>query len=175
MIVFQSDGACSASAYSSLSSIFSDNGPYKSFFKVRMRDPASTTASGNEMPDYISGDATLATNQAKEVVDLLTASDQNSTLSGFSMYRKPTRIHCIAFGDIFDPASTNATGSRDAALALMQYFQYKGGVLPSAGTPLEDYKKIYGTDYNAHISKLKTAFSGIMQDGYSMTLIEAAR
>src|SRR5262249_7245416 len=138
MIVFETDGACSSSAFSSIGALFANNGPYNSYFKVRQKQ-SKLGASGNEYPDYLCGDAVLAEQQAREVIDRIASPDSSLPPPGFSIGRKPVRVHCLAFGEIFD-VNSPAPNDRDRALALLQYFQYRGGVLPSPTTPLEEYK-----------------------------------
>ena len=182
MIIFETDGACSSTCYDTLSNMFSDQGPYKSYFKVRQKDsqPANSAAlPGNEFPNFLTGSYNTAETQCKEVADLICASDTSPTLSGFSMKRKPVRIHCLAFGSLFDPATPTTdpaaaatlAAQRDRALQLLQYMQYKGGVQTAADIPLESYKRIIGNS-TTRINNLRDAFSKVMQDGYSITLIE---
>lgn len=173
VVIFETDGACSASAYSSLGGVFVNNGPYNSYFKVRQKQ-AKLGAGGNEYPNYLSGDPDLAEDQAKEVIDRICSLDTNNSAPGFGLARRPVRVHCLAFGEIFD-ANSPAPAERDKALSLLQYMQYRGGVQRSPGDPLEEYKRIYGGNYQARIDKMTEAFRQIMQDAYSVTLIEAVR
>lgn len=176
MVVLQSDGACTSAAYRNITDVFENNGGYDSLFKVRLENTAAGVVTGNEFPNYVVGaplgatGITLPIQQAMDVADIICKPDTDSATPGFSITRKPAKIHCIAFGSLFDPSnnSPSAVAARNSALNLMQYMQYVGKVQSSPSTPLESYKQIYGT---GKIDKLTTAFSRIMQDGYSVSLI----
>src|SRR5439155_24655189 len=102
------------------------------------------------------------------IVDQICAQDTASP-AGFSTIRKPVKIHCIAFGSLFDP--TNFSSSTTQALTLLQNIQYKGQTQSSPGTPLPSYKIIVGSA-TTRINNLQQAFSTIMQDGVQVSLIE---
>jgi hypothetical protein len=168
LVVFQTDGVPTASAYDpsgTVDAIFQDNGPYQSYFKVRYDTAGSAK---NEYPPYIAADPSspatpVAANEAIAIAQRLCNPDSGAG-SGFSSARKPVRIHCIAFGSLFD------NGGGTTALNFLQNLQYIGGTQPSPSTPLPSYKIITGTS-QTRINNLQTAYSNIMQDGYSVTLI----
>jgi hypothetical protein len=172
LVILETDGVASSTVYApgSMNSIFQDNGPYKSYFKVRYDTLGSNK---NEYPPYIANGYAAGTNgsneaanQAIEVATRLCASDQGSN-SGYTTSRKPVRIHCMAFGSLFNsPMGANG----QTALNLLQQLQTIGGVQSDPTTPLDPSKIITGTSQQ-RISNMQTAFSNIMQDGYSVTLI----
>jgi hypothetical protein len=95
----------------------------------------------------------------------------NPGYPGFSTPRKPVIIHTIAFGAIFEPSA--AGGQAAAAVALLQQISSIGGtVFPgSSADPTNGYKWCIG-DMNARVAKLQQAFSTIMNDGASVSLIQ---
>jgi hypothetical protein len=166
-VIFETDGVCSTTAYqpSNMAGIFSNGGAYNSYFQVRYDALGSAK---NEYPPYITGDPTNAATQATEVVTQLCASDQ-AAAPGFSTARKPVRVYCLAFGSLFNtPLSTNA----QTALNLLQQIQYIGGTQSDPTTPLAATQIINGSTSQNRIDTLRQAFSNIMQDGYSVTLIQ---
>lgn len=180
IIILQTDGVCSATSYQNEpSELFSNYGAYNSFFRVRLRDSqGNQSTSGNEYPNWVAGAPVGATGetppitQAKRITEIICNYDTHSTYPGFSLGRKPVKVHCIAFGSLFDPANTGTATvtARNTVLDMLQYMQYVGKVQLSPTDPLEPYKVIYG-DGPTKINKLRTAFQNIMQDGYSVSLI----
>jgi hypothetical protein len=182
IVVFETDGACLSAAYTQLSDIFQYAGPYNSYFRIRIRNiNDGNSNSMNEFPNYVVGGPvppptgvdTLPMIQAKEVAQVLCNPDNHPSYPGFSLIRRPALIHCLAFGSLFDPAnnSSTAVNYRNNALGLLQYMQYIGNVQANPTTPLETYKRIYG-DGPTKIAAMKQAFTRILQDGYSVSLIE---
>jgi hypothetical protein len=203
LIIMQTDGVPSTALFDSsagdggVKSMFTDNGSYKSFFNVRIKDPSvlnnqtgtNNTAAGqnanfgNEVPPQMTGIAigaaypTNADQNTFDVVQLLCAPDKAKGGArfgglGFSTDKKPVKVHCIAFGSLFESGkSGTALTDQQRALSVLQKIQYLGGVQPSETTPLPDYKMITGTA-DERIQKLQKAIGTIMQDGYSVTLIE---
>lgn len=180
VVILQTDGVCSATTYENdPSEMFDNQGAYNSYFKVRLRDSqGNQTTTGNEYPTWVAGAAVGSTGetppitQAKRITEIICNYDTNTTFPGFSLGRKPVKVHCIAFGSLFDPANTGSATvtARNTVLDMLQYMQYVGKVQQSATDPLETYKVIYG-DGPTKIDKLRTAFQKIMQDGYSVSLI----
>ena len=168
LVIFETDGVCSATAYQpgSMSSIFTNGGAYNSYYNVRWD---TTGSAKNEYPPYLSGDTTNAPLEAIEVATQLCSSDTSTTAPGFSSSRKPVHIYCLAFGSLFNtPYSANA----QTALNMLQQIQYVGGTQTDPATALPTSQVINGSTSSARISTLQTAFSNIMQDGYSVTLIK---
>jgi hypothetical protein len=156
LLIFETDGLVNSRA----SAAFTDNGKYHSYYNVR---------APNEFPSDSGSDPTT---QTYSIVDRICALNTASP-PGYSTPRKPVIIHCLAFGTLFEPASSSP--ETDDALERLQMMQFKGGQAggeqPTASTPLPDYKRIIGTA-DERIARLKEAFSRIMQDGVQVSLIE---
>jgi hypothetical protein len=165
LIIFETDGMVNTTA----SANFTNNGPYNSYYNVRIQD--GTGSGANEYPTNVDWDVSTATSQALAVASQICALDDASA-PGYSTRSKPVLIHCIAFGSLFEP--TNTSVYKDNALSLLQNLQYiggkAGGEQPSPATPLAPYKLIVGTS-DQRISALQQAFTTIMQDGVQVTLI----
>jgi hypothetical protein len=165
LIIFETDGVCSSTAYppGGIDSLFTNNGAYHSYFNVRYDAEGSTR---NEYPTYIASGATNAATQATEVATRICGPD---TGLGYSTRRKPVLINCLAFGSLFETGG--GTTQAASALSLLQQLQTIGGVQTDPTTPLAPERIITGTSSD-RITKMKTAFSNIMQNGYSITLID---
>ncbi|MCS6851967.1 MAG: hypothetical protein NZ700_12455, partial [Gemmataceae bacterium] len=160
MIVFETDGR--PTQYASAGFV-SSGGPYKSYYQIRV-NPAETSG---EFP------GTSGTNyytQVYDIVDRIVAED-TTTASPGPGYRRGGRnvlIHCLAFGSMFEPNSTDP--NKGPALTMLGEIQARGG-LPN---PIEDWKHIVagpGGDYNTKIDKIRDAFNRIMQDGIQVSLL----
>lgn len=151
LIIFQTDGMANTAAAAN----FQNQGPYNSYYQIR------------QPGEYPSNSGTVTT-QLYGIVDKICAKDDASS-PGYSTNRKPVLIHCLAFGTLFEPTTTDS--DKALALDLLQNIQYKGKTQATATTPLADYKKIIGTS-TQRIDKLRQAFSAIMQDGVQVSLIE---
>jgi hypothetical protein len=173
MVIFETDGVCSATAYTpgAMSQVYTDNGPYKSFYNVRWDYEG---AARNEYPPYVAAASSGGTEPADETIEVVTqlcASDQLASGAGYSSRRKPVRIHCLAFGSLFE--STGSAANAQTAINLLQQIQTLGGtqatspIAMTTGNP----KVIIGTA-SQRISLMQAAFSSIMQDGASVTLIQ---
>jgi len=165
MVIFQTDGVCSSTAYppGGLNSIFQNQGPYRSYFRIRYDAPGSPK---NEYPPYVASGADEAATQALAVTSRLCEPD---TALGFSTRRKPVRVHTLAFGSLFEAGGNTTEANK--ALSLLQQMQFIGGVQDNPSTPLANEKIIVGSA-NQRIERMRTAFSNIMQDGHSVTLID---
>ena len=89
---------------------------------------------------------------------------------GFSTARKPVRIHCIAFGSLFEPS--NGSSYKTNALQNLAALEVIGSVQSAGATTLAPNKIIVG-DFNTRITRLQSAFSSIMQDGVQVTLLSS--
>lgn len=171
LVIFETDGVASATSFligteSSASHLLRNQ--HLSYFKVRWRDSGGSP----EIPDGCYGPVDDAVTQTKTMADIMTAKTSD-TIPGFATNTKPVTIHCIAFGSLFDPTNTlpATVAARDKALGLLQYVQYKGGTQPNATQALESYKIINQTNYNDRIEALRQAFSRVMQDAVTVTII----
>lgn len=149
LVILETDGMANVPASAS----FVNAGPYTGYYAVR------------QPGEYPQNSGTVTT-QIYDIVDQITALDTNG---GFSTARKPVQIHCLAFGTLFEPSTTDP--DKQSALDLLQTIQYKGATQNSPSTPLADYKRIVGTS-TERIDKLRDAFRLIMQDGVQVSLIE---
>jgi hypothetical protein len=100
----------------------------------------------------------------------ITALDTNNP-PGYSSARNPARIHCIAFGDLFETTSP----LKDAALDFLAEVQVVGFTSPTGTNGAgfasnESYKVITGTS-TQRIDKLRQALERIMQSGVQVVLI----
>jgi Flp pilus assembly protein TadG len=156
LLIFESDGLVTTRAFAA----FTNNGAHNSYYNVRAPD---------EFPSNSGSDPTT---QTYDIVGRICALESDSP-PGYSTERKPVLVHCLAFGTIFEPDSTNP--EKQEALDRLQMMQFiggqAGGEQVTASTPLPDYKRITGTA-SARIAKLKKAFSQIMQGGIQVSLIE---
>jgi hypothetical protein len=170
MVVFETDGVVNQRCVANFETNVTPPA-YNCYYHVR-QDPSGGNT--NEYPSDTSRDDTwtVAWTDAQAVANQLCALDTASK-PGFSTVRKPVLIHVIAFGSLFDPANTTSAGT--TALSHLQNLQYIGGQAggdqPTPTTPLNDYKRIYGT-YNQRITNMKNAFSLIMDDGIQVTLVQ---
>lgn len=155
LLIFQTDGMVNSAA----SAGFTNSGAGNSYFNIRQP---------NEYPGS-SGDSIAQTNA---LIDQICAME-TASVPGYSTSRKPVLVHCLAFGTLFEPATTDA--DKDASLARLQYMQFVGGKAggeqPTATTPLASYKRITGTS-SERIDKIQEAMTRIVQDGVQVSLIK---
>jgi hypothetical protein len=170
-VIFETDGVASATCFllgTENNATHLQRNQHRSFFRVRWRDSGGAA----EMPDGCYGPVDDAVTQTKTMADIIT-NKTTDLVPGFATNTKPVTIHCIAFGSLFDPAYTDAAtvAARNKALGLLQYVQYKGGTQPNDTTPLETYKIINQPNFADRIEALRVAFSRMMQDAVTVTII----
>lgn len=158
LIIFETDGAPNVVAQATL-----QGSGTNSYYPIRLKNPSDPSSSSNV--EWPSNSGTLST-QLLSVVDQICALESSR---GLSTERKPVRIHCIAYGTLFDPS--NSGSDQTTALQRMQDIQFRGKTQTSASIPLESYKRIYGTSQQ-RIDRMKDAFTAIMQDGVQVSLVE---
>src|SRR5262245_19499318 len=88
---------------------------------------------------------------------------------GYSTPRNPARVHCLAFGQLFEPSTTSTLKGR--AFEFLRNIQVVGQTLPPGSPTIEPYKVITGT-YTERIAKIKEAMERIMQGGINVALIQ---
>jgi hypothetical protein len=106
------------------------------------------------------------------VVRRICALETDNTVGpGFSTARRPVQVHTVAFGAIFEPSTPAA--NQDDAVGLLQSISTIGGsVFPGSSTdPDNGYKWCIGT-LEERKTKLRQAFSKIMEDGVSVSLVD---
>ena len=126
------------------------------------------SAGGSEFPTGVTGvsfstGATQSQTVAQQICNDLSA-------GGFSSTRKPVRLHCIAFGSLFEPSNTSSFKTN--ALQNLAALEVIGNVQSAGATTLAPNKIIVG-DFNTRITNMQSAFSSIMQDGVQVTLLSS--
>lgn len=158
IIIFETDGAPNTTASASLV----NGGPYQSYYKVRY---SMSNPGGSEYPSGIGGyndnDPTV-TSQIFNLCTQICAPD-NGSPAGYSSGPRKVLIHCIGFGPMFDPASSEAA-SNTATLNQMQTIGNVTDGMPS-------YKIIYGNQTTV-INDLQQAFSNILESTVPVSLIQ---
>jgi Flp pilus assembly protein TadG len=158
IVIFETDGAPNTTASASLVNA----GPYQSYYKVRynMANPG-----GSEYPGGVGGyndnDSTV-TSQIFNLCTQICAPD-NASPAGYSSGARKVLIHCIGFGPMFDPASSEAA-SNTATLKQMQTIGNVTDGMPS-------YKIIYGSQGTV-INDLQQAFTTILESTVPVSLIQ---
>jgi len=171
MIVFESDGAPNTAAVASLvaktsTDVNTGDLSNDSYYRVRIYDPENTGDFRNEYP--LSGQS-YNVSGIYSVVDAITNLETHPTAPGFSTTRRPVLIHTIGYGTLFAP--TSAGSQQTDALNTLQTIQFKGKTATSTvGSTFPANKRIFGTT-TQRIQAMKDAFTDIMQDGVSVTLI----
>lgn len=162
LVIFETDGAPNTRAYASLAGSGST-----SYYPIRLKDPTSIGATGNEFPSS----GTYADSEVFDVVKQICASTTASP-PGYSTTRKPAQVYALGYGNMFDPANTAYTNSQSDALDFLQSVQYYGKVSSDMnGANFPDWQRIYG-DTTTRQNRLRSAFTKIMQSGVQVSLIE---
>lgn len=155
IIILETDGMANVAANAQ----FVNGGANKSYYKLSSSD--SITPGGS------------ASQAVLDVATRLCALTTDSTNGpGFATPRKAVRIHCVAFGAVFE---SSASGSEPAnALSLLQQVSAIGGTgFPTSLTDTgpNAYKLCTGTLAERQ-SKMRTAFTKIMDDEASLSLVK---
>lgn len=155
LIIFQTDGMVNVPS----TATYTNNGVGQSYYNIRQP---------TEFPTE-SGDQIAQTNALIEHICAL----ETAAAPGYSTTRKPVLCHCLAFGTLFEPSTTDP--DQADALSRLQYMQFiggkAGGEQPDATTALASYKRIVGTS-SERISKMQDAMSRIVQDGVQVSMIK---
>ena len=158
IVIFETDGAPNTTASANLV----NGGSYQSYYNVRY-NPASP--GGSEYPNSVNGygdnDPTV-TNQIYNLCQQLVAPDTASP-PGYTSGSRLALIHCIGFGPLFAPGSSEAA----ANTATLNQMQTIGNV--TDGMP--SYKIIYG-DQSTIINDLQQAFTNILESTVPVSLIQ---
>ncbi|HEY8505468.1 MAG TPA: hypothetical protein VIL46_12870, partial [Gemmataceae bacterium] len=165
MVILETDGAPNTAGKAN----FVRKGPphdNQSYFNVRVYDPSDWNDARNELPRP----DTYRLSDLYDVVDTLVSRRDHPTRPGHATVRHPVLIHCIAYGTLFDPANAGATQSN--ALSALQTIQFKGNTAATtSAADFPQYKRIYGSVPD-RVQKMKDAFTKIMQEGVSVSLLE---
>lgn len=164
LLIFETDGMVNIGADATMVSSTSGQG----YYRVRVPDANNLAATGTEFP---TGVGEVVFSQGVSQCQMIAQQICNDvSAGGFSTARKPVKIHCIAFGSLFEP--NNNSAAKNAALANLAQLEVIGSVQPNGATTLPANKIIIG-DYNTRITSLQSALSRIMQDGVQVTLISS--
>jgi hypothetical protein len=161
LVVFETDGAPNTRAVANLSGSGSD-----SYYPIRIKDPTNIANAQNEFPTG----GSYADSEVYSVVQQMCAMNTASP-PGFSTSRKPCLVYGVGYGSMFDPANASNSG-QPHALSFLQTVQYYGNVSPDTnGNNFPDWQRIYG-DNNTRLTRLRTAFTNIMQSGVQVSLLQ---
>lgn len=158
IVIFETDGAPNTTATAQ----FVNGGAYQSYYNVRY-NPSSP--GGSEYPTGIGGygdnDSTV-TSQIYGLCEQIVAADSASP-PGYTSGSRLALIHCIGFGPLFAPGSSEASANT-ATLNQMQTIGNVNDGMPS-------YKIIYG-DQSTVINDLQQAFTNILESTVPVSLIQ---
>ena len=158
IIIFETDGAPNTTASAGLI----NGGPYQSYYSVRynMSSPGSSEYPGGVA--YYPDNDPAVTSQIFSICQQICALDTAGP-PGYSSGSHKVQIHCIGFGPLFDPASSEAAANK-ATLNQMQTIGNVNDGMPS-------YKIVYG-DQNTIITKLQQAINKILESSVPVSLIQ---
>jgi hypothetical protein len=162
VIIFETDGVANTPANAG----FQNNGPYTSYYKIRVGPTTEYPANNN-------GSFSGFDTQLYDIVQHICNQD-NASVPGYSTPRRPVLVHSIAYGSLFDPSvasSSQAQAERNFALAILQQCQYIGSTQSDPATPLQSYKIITGTA-TQRISLIQQCFTKIMEDQVAVSLLQ---
>jgi hypothetical protein len=167
LVILETDGVPNVTASASLVRSSGTNGANESYYRIRYN---SANPSASEYPSVgsTSDNSSTVTSQIYNIASQICALE-TSYSPGFATTRKPVQIHCIGFGPVFAPSSSN----RSSALTTLQQIERIGNT-QSYSTPdawLPDYKVVTGSDDQV-IQKLRQAVINIMQEGIQVSLID---
>ncbi len=158
MIIFMTDGVANQPANAG----FSNQGPYQSYYNIRIP---------GEYPTMSVGNSSSVPNQVYAIANQICALD-TANPAGYSTLRKPVIIHCVAFGSLFDPSvATTASQARSDAFTILQQLQFIGKTQSDPSTPLPNYKIITGPSAQ-RVTLIQQAFQRIMQFPVTVSLVE---
>jgi len=168
LMIFESDGCVNFAANANFQTSTNATG----YYKVRIADANNLNAANTEYPTGVTNTGSTATFSALQPVVKSIAQQMCNDVAngGFSTTRNPVKIHCLAFGSLFE--SGNSSTGKTNALQILADMEVIGKVQSSGATTLASSKIIVG-DFNTRINNMQTAFSSIMQDGVQVTLISS--
>jgi hypothetical protein len=157
LIVLETDGMANVATQQN----FTGLGALNSYYNVRPGDTIQTS-SNNPGTDAV---------QIATRICALTTDNTNGP--GYATTGKPVTLHCIAFGAIFEPTASGSEASN--AMSLLQQLSAIGGTgFPPSVTATSDpnYFKLCVGTLAQRQSKLRQAFSAIMDDGVSVVMVK---
>jgi Flp pilus assembly protein TadG len=159
IVIFESDGM--ANTMCALPT-FVDNGESKRYYRVRAADSISLSSASWSSCNLGPVSAKIGASLAS---------------GGYSAGNRPSMIHCIGFGFLFE---SSYVGTDDtAALACFKLMQNNANVNDATdgstlypGSEIADYKIVTGNSLQ-RVDKMKAAFAKILQEkSIALTLIE---
>jgi Flp pilus assembly protein TadG len=158
IVIFETDGAPNTTASANLT----NGGSYQSYYNVRFN---SANPSGSEYPGGINLYGNNDPNVTSQIFNLCQSLANPDTASppGYTNGSRKLLIHCLGFGPMFAPGSSNA----QANIATLNQMQQIGNV--NDGMP--SYKIIYGSQ-STIVSDLQQAFSNILESTVPVSLIQ---
>ncbi len=166
LVILETDGM--ANVDSNPATSFYNAGAGKSHYRIM---PGDSVSSGGYSEQNLMKVVQAICNKANGTAANVNGYSPNPGYPGFATARKPVIIHTIAFGAIFE--STASGTDQTNAISLLQKISKVGGTTfpGSAGDANNGYKWCIG-NMEQRKSKLRTAFSAVMDDGVSVILIE---
>jgi hypothetical protein len=156
LVILETDGM--ANVNTNPAQPFYNGGTGHSYYRIRPGDTFAATGY-NEM------------NLLNVVRKICALETDNVDGSGFSTSRRAVQVHAVAFGAIFEP-TTPAANQTDAVELMQSTSTIGGSVFPSSSTDADNgYKWCIGT-LDERKTKLRRAFSKIMEDGASVSLVD---
>jgi Flp pilus assembly protein TadG len=164
LVILETDGM--ANVNTNPAGGFSNNGANQSYYNIL---PGQTINSAGYDQNALLQVAQAICNNADGTPGNSPGYTSNPGYPGYSTPNKPVSIQTIAFGAIFETANSTQTTS----VSLLQQIAAIGGsVFPSsASDPNDGYKWCIGT-LSDRQAKLQQAFSKVMDDGISVTLVK---
>jgi Flp pilus assembly protein TadG len=187
MVILETDGV----THDNFGYTMQNNGAWNSYYDINSRNNNETVSSNPN-----SATKTVTYTVAQQICASTAANPP-----GYSTSRQPARIHCLAFGELMEPAMTgNATSGpmQKCVLEFLLTIQQNGNTSPSTdtiascwgypGTPTgggdgvtapsggyttgsQSFKIIVG-GYQQRINLIQQAMSRIMQSGVQIALID---
>ncbi len=170
IVIFESDGIPNTRIkYEDLHEERDSRGNNISYYSVRDKSNVKTQGGG----DYKS--------QIRRIAEAICADEEDY---GFSTGRKPVQIHCLGFGEVFEPTSSKRWGPLEILQMMEKIGKTQGPGTAYPNPPnkwLPDYKVIYGPDgVDEHgnvepggvVDKLGRAIGSILQQDIKIVLIE---
>ena len=166
LVILETDGM--ANVDSVPVSGFANNGANNSYYHIL---PGDALNGANYSQNAVLQASQAIANKADGTAGYAPGYSPNPGYPGFSTTNKPVSIQTIAFGAIFEPTASGATAAQAVAL-LQQIASIGGTIFPSSSSDAANgYKWVIGT-IDQRITKLQQAFSHVMDDGASVTLIQ---
>jgi hypothetical protein len=147
---------------------FSNSGPGSSYYHILPGEQVNSAGYSNQSLLQV---VQAICNKADGTPGTAPGYSPNPGYPGFATTRKPVLIHAMAFGAIFEPTASG-TEQTSAVALLQQISQIGGTVFPSSSSdPTNGYKWVIGT-LSDRTNKLQQAFTKVMDDGASVTLVQ---